>query len=109
VSTAGDLARFAEALAAGTLLAPATQAARLQPVLASVFRFPEDPYESAYALGVLVGGGWVGHNGAIPGYEAEAFAKLGAGSIAVLVNRSTDTGASHAIFAAVRDAEFGAP
>ena len=34
---------------------------------------------------------------------------LGAGSIAVLVNRSTDTGASHAIFAAVRDAEFGAP
>jgi D-alanyl-D-alanine carboxypeptidase len=109
VSTADDLARFAEALAAGTLLSPAMHAERLRTVAASVLRFPEDSYESAYGLGVLTGGGWVGHNGAIPGYEAEAFARPGVGAVVVLVNRTTETGASHAIFAAVRDASFGAP
>lgn len=109
VSTASDLARFADALAAGTLLRSATQVIRVQIVPGSEIRFPGDPFFSGYGLGIITGNGWVGHNGAIPGYEVEMYAKPGVGSVVVLVNRTTDTGASRAIFAAVRDAHFGAP
>lgn len=107
VSTAADVARFAEALADGRLVSPAAQAARLTTIAASRYRFPGDSFDSEYGLGVLVGGGWVGHNGAIPGYEAEAQAKAGTGSVVVLVNRTTDDFVAQLIAAAIRTRIFG--
>lgn len=107
VSTVGDLARFMEALASGELVSASSHAAQLQLVADVRFRFPDDSFDSGYGLGTIVGNGWVGHNGAIPGYETEAYAKPGVGSLVVMVNRTTGNDASHAIFAAVRAAEFG--
>ena len=60
-----------------------------------------------HGLGVLVGGGWIGHDGAIPGYEAEAYAKTGVGSLVVLVNESTLDFAVLPIAIAVRNRTFG--
>jgi D-alanyl-D-alanine carboxypeptidase len=98
VSTAADLARFVEALAAGTLVSPASAAAQRTAVAASPI---------GYGLGVVVGGGWIGHDGAIPGYESEAYARTaGVGTVVVLVNKLTGRGAARALFRVVRDAQF---
>ena len=107
VSTAGDLLRFVEALAAGALVSPASQAARLTTVPASRVRLPGESFDIEYGLGVLVGDGWIGHNGAIPGYETEAYAKEDVGSAVVLVNKSTSTFAALPIAIAVRNRTFG--
>jgi D-alanyl-D-alanine carboxypeptidase len=107
VSTAGDLLRFVEALAAGDLVSPASHAALLTTVPASRVRFPGESVDFEYGLGVLIGDGWIGHDGAIPGYEAEAYAKSGVGSLVVLVNRSTVDFAVLPIAVAVRDRTFG--
>ncbi|HYW32091.1 MAG TPA: serine hydrolase domain-containing protein [Gemmatimonas sp.] len=109
VSTAPDLSRFVDALASGRLVRPATFAAQRTPVAGSAVRFPGERVDVQYGLGVILSDGWIGHNGAIPGYEAEAHAKTGVGSIVVLLNRSTDMGASRAIFTAVRRAQFETP
>lgn len=109
VSTTTDLTRFVEALAAGTLLAPSTVLAQRTPTAGSAVRFPGEVVDVSYGLGLILSEGWIGHNGAIPGFEAEAHAKPGVGSIVVLLNRSTDTGASRSIFTAVRRAQFGEP
>ncbi|HJU69434.1 MAG TPA: serine hydrolase domain-containing protein [Gemmatimonadaceae bacterium] len=106
VSTAGDLLRFVEALAAGDLVSPAAHAARLTTVPASRLRYPGESFDNAYGLGVLVGDGWIGHNGAIPGYETEAYAKQDVGSVVVLVNKSTGVFAALPIMIAVRDRTF---
>jgi D-alanyl-D-alanine carboxypeptidase len=59
ISTAHDLRIWARALAAGTLLSPATQALRLQ--LGA---------KSHYGLGIEEAPtGYLGHNGAVPGYQ----------------------------------------
>jgi D-alanyl-D-alanine carboxypeptidase len=109
VSTAADVARFVEALAAGTLLAPATRDAQRTPALTFAITYPGDAFETRYGLGVQLGGGWLGHDGAIAGYESEAHARTTApGSIVVLLNRSTDVGASRELFRVVREAQFGA-
>lgn len=107
VSTAGDLLRLVEALAAGDLVSPASHAARLTTVPASRVRLPGESFDFEYGLGVLVGDGWIGHDGAIPGYEAEAYAKAGVGSLVVLVNESTVDFAALPIAIAVRNWTFG--
>jgi D-alanyl-D-alanine carboxypeptidase len=106
VSTGRDLLRFVEALAAGELVSPASQAARLTTVPASRVRYPGDSFDFEYGLGVLVGDGWIGHNGAIPGYETEAYSKAGIGSVVVLVNKSTGVFAARPIAIAIRDRMF---
>jgi D-alanyl-D-alanine carboxypeptidase len=107
VSTAGDLLRFVEALAAGELVSSASQAARLTTVPASRVQLPGGSIVFEYGLGVLVGDGWIGHDGAIPGYEAQAYAKMGVGALAVLVNKSTVNFAVLPISIAVRNRTFG--
>jgi D-alanyl-D-alanine carboxypeptidase len=107
VSTAGDLLLFVEALAAGTLASSAAHAAQLTTVPASRVRLPGESFDYEYGLGVLVGDGWVGHDGAIPGYETEAAAKTGVGTVVVLVNKSTTTFAVLPIAITVRDRTFG--
>jgi D-alanyl-D-alanine carboxypeptidase len=109
VSTAGDVARFVEALAAGTLLTASTRAAQRAPVAGFSYTYPGDAFETRYGLGVQLGGGWVGHDGAIAGYESEAYARTaGTGSIVVLINKTTDAGAPHVLLQAVRAAQFDA-
>jgi D-alanyl-D-alanine carboxypeptidase len=62
ISTLDDLHRWAPALANGTLLEPATQAERLTWVdLAPGLQ---------YGLGIQNADGWLGHNGAIPGFQS---------------------------------------
>lgn len=107
VTTAGDALLFVEALAAGDLVSPASQAARLSIVPASRVGVPGESVDIGYGLGVMVNDGWIGHNGAIPGYETEAYAKVGVGSVVVLVNKSTATFAAGPIAITVRDRTFG--
>jgi D-alanyl-D-alanine carboxypeptidase len=107
VSTAGDALRFVEALAAGDLVSPASHAARLTTVPASRVRLPGESFDVEYGLGVLVGDGWIGHDGAIPGYETEAYAKKDVGSVVVLVNKSTVDFAALPIAITIRDRTLG--
>jgi D-alanyl-D-alanine carboxypeptidase len=106
-STGGDALRFVEALASGDLVSPASHAARLTTVPASRVRLPGESVDFEYGLGVLVGDGWIGHDGAIPGYETEAYAKTGVGSVVVLVNKSTVDFAALPIAITIRDRTFG--
>lgn len=108
VSTASDLLRFVEALATGALVSPAAQSARLTIVPASRARLPGTTFDFAYGLGVLVGDGWIGHNGAVPGYEAEAYAKAGVGSMVLLINESTESFAVQPSAIIIRNRIFGA-
>ncbi|WP_371495039.1 beta-lactamase family protein [Kitasatospora sp. NBC_00374] len=65
ISDLRDLRRWAEVVATGTLLSPETQRERLE-VLPTGFP------GTGYGLGVFETGGWIGHNGSIPGYETVA-------------------------------------
>ncbi|MFF2045895.1 serine hydrolase domain-containing protein [Kitasatospora sp. NPDC058170] len=62
ISGLHDLRRWAEIVAVGTLLSPQTQCERLK-VLPTGFP------GTNYGLGIFETGGWIGHNGSIPGYE----------------------------------------
>jgi D-alanyl-D-alanine carboxypeptidase len=106
VSTAEDVLRFVEALAAGELVSEASHAARLTTVPASRMYLSASAFELEYGLGVLAGEGWVGHDGAIPGYEAQAYANPAVGSMVVLVNKSTDNFAALPIAIAIRNRTF---
>jgi D-alanyl-D-alanine carboxypeptidase len=64
ISTLDDLRIWAPAVATGQLLSPGMQAQRLQMV-----GVPGAPPTSGYGLGINNNGGWIGHNGALPGYE----------------------------------------
>lgn len=84
ISTLEDARVWAEVLATGTLLDPATQAERLQgaPLEAG------PPYD-LYALGIGETQGWWGHNGEGLGFTAAVFHDLETGaSIAVFMNES---------------------
>lgn len=67
ISTLPNMRTWAEALATGTLLSPATQAQRLQTVTA-----PGEPSGDGYGVGLFDVGGWIGHNGSLPGYQTVA-------------------------------------
>ena len=74
---------------------------------ASRVRLPGESFDIAYGLGVIVSNVWIGHDGAIPGYETEAYAKVGVGSVVVLVNKSTFEFAAWPIAITVRSRTFG--
>ncbi len=63
VSDLRDLKHWAKDLATGTLLSPATQAERLK-------MLPTGIPGADYGLGIFNIGGWIGHNGSLPGYES---------------------------------------
>ncbi|MFE6745343.1 serine hydrolase domain-containing protein [Kitasatospora purpeofusca] len=65
VSDLRDLKHWARDLATGTLLSPATQAQRLK-------MLPTGIPGADYGLGIFDIGGWIGHNGSLPGYESLA-------------------------------------
>ncbi|MFJ3669571.1 serine hydrolase domain-containing protein [Streptomyces sp. NPDC090106] len=62
ISDLHDLRRWARIVATGTLLRPGTQAERLR-------MLPTGVPGTGYGLGIFESGGWIGHNGSIPGYE----------------------------------------
>ncbi|MEU9700089.1 serine hydrolase domain-containing protein [Streptomyces sp. NPDC047981] len=62
ISNLEDLRRWARIVATGELLSPQTQAQRLK-------FLPTGFPGTAYGLGIMNSGGWIGHNGSIPGYE----------------------------------------
>lgn len=64
ISTLDDMRIWAPALATGTLLTPQMQAQRLQTVGAAGM-----PPQDGYGLGIFDLGGWIGHNGSLPGYQ----------------------------------------
>jgi D-alanyl-D-alanine carboxypeptidase len=64
ISTLDDMRVWAPALATGKLLTPHMQAQRLQMV-----RSPGMPPQDGYGLGIFNLGGWIGHNGSLPGYQ----------------------------------------
>ncbi|MGW1211533.1 serine hydrolase domain-containing protein [Streptomyces sp. NPDC002499] len=63
ISDLHDLHRWAKIVATGTLLSPETQKQRLKTLPTG---FPG----LGYGLGIFDSGGWIGHNGSIPGYES---------------------------------------
>ena len=63
ISDLDDLRSWAETVATGTLLRPETQAERLK-------MLPTGYPGTSYGLGIFESGGWIGHNGSIPGYES---------------------------------------
>jgi D-alanyl-D-alanine carboxypeptidase len=67
ISTLDDMRIWAGALATGKLLTPRMQAQRLQTVGS-----PGMPPQDGYGLGIFNLGGWIGHNGSLPGYQAVA-------------------------------------
>jgi D-alanyl-D-alanine carboxypeptidase len=67
ISTLEDMHGWALAVATGKLLSPAMQEERLQTVGA-----PGLPPQDGYGLGIFNLGGWIGHNGSLPGYQTVA-------------------------------------
>jgi D-alanyl-D-alanine carboxypeptidase len=67
ISTLEDMRTWAPALATGELLTPQMQEQRLQTVAA-----PGLPPQDGYGLGIFNLGGWIGHNGSLPGYQTVA-------------------------------------
>ena len=65
ISTLDDMRIWAPALATGKLLTPEMQEQRLQTVGS-----PGMPPQDGYGLGIFNLGGWIGHNGSLPGYQA---------------------------------------
>ncbi|MEV6955196.1 serine hydrolase domain-containing protein [Streptomyces sp. NPDC051183] len=64
ISDLGDMRKWAEVLATGRLLTPATQAQRLKVSPAG------DLPDTGYGLGIFNVEGWIGHNGSLPGYQS---------------------------------------
>lgn len=64
ISTLDDMRIWAPALATGKLLTPEMQAQRLQTVTT-----PGMPPTDGYGVGLFNLGGWIGHNGSLPGYQ----------------------------------------
>ncbi|MEV0740379.1 serine hydrolase domain-containing protein [Streptomyces sp. NPDC050549] len=62
ISDLRDLRSWARTVATGTLLSPETQRQRLR-------MLPTGFPGLSYGLGIFESGGWIGHNGSIPGYE----------------------------------------
>jgi D-alanyl-D-alanine carboxypeptidase len=67
ISTLEDMHTWAPALATGKLLTPQMQEQRLQTVSS-----PGMPPQDGYGLGIFNLGGWIGHNGSLPGYQTVA-------------------------------------
>lgn len=80
ISTVADLQVWARALATGALLSPSMQRQRLQLAPVPLPPFPPLPgtgvaegLPPGYGLGIYGLGGWLGHKGAVTGYNADMF------------------------------------
>ena len=73
ISTLPDLRRWAKGLATGALLKASTQTERLKPIDTKL----SPALDVGYGLGVFEVQGFVGHNGAIYGYNTAAFSLPG--------------------------------
>jgi D-alanyl-D-alanine carboxypeptidase len=69
IATLDDLSVWARVVATGTLLRPETQRERLQFVDTHL----PSPVKTSYGLGILNFQGFLGHNGAIYGFNTEMF------------------------------------
>ncbi|MFY9490701.1 MAG: serine hydrolase domain-containing protein [Mycobacterium sp.] len=67
ISTLEDMRIWLPVLASGSLLKPELQAERLH-----TRPEPGTPTDFGYGLGVFRVGGWIGHNGSVPGYQTVA-------------------------------------
>jgi D-alanyl-D-alanine carboxypeptidase len=96
-STLDDLKIWAEAVATGRLLQPATQAARLETVPIA----PGSP--STYGLGLFEVLGFIGHNGGILGYSTFMVHRPEDGATIVTATNLSDNegGGADAIFAGI--------
>jgi D-alanyl-D-alanine carboxypeptidase len=87
ISTLGDLETWARALATGALLAPETQRQRLQ----FVDLHAPGSLQASYGLGISNFQGFIGHNGAIYGYNTAMFyLPETAATLVVVSNSSTN-------------------
>ena len=68
ISTLDDMHVWAPAVATGKLLSAGLQAQRLQTVPA-----PPGAPNGGYGLGLFDVGGWIGHNGSLPGYQTAVY------------------------------------
>lgn len=84
VSTLGDMHTWLPALATGTLLSPELQEQRLR-----TNAEPGSPPDFGYGMGIFTVGGWVGHNGSVPGYQTVAM-YLPARQMSLVVMINTD-------------------
>ncbi|WP_043667090.1 serine hydrolase domain-containing protein [Streptomyces xylophagus] len=86
ISTMDDLRSWAKTVATGTLLSPETQKQRLKTLPTG---FPG----LSYGLGIFETGGWIGHNGSIPGYESvTVYLPAHKATLVVLLNTDITTG-----------------
>lgn len=84
ISTLEDMHKWSAVVATGQLLSPEAQKQRMQLVDAG-----SPTAGDGYGLGIFVLGGWVGHNGSIPGYKTlVAYQPEEKATIVVLINRS---------------------
>ncbi|MFC1436227.1 serine hydrolase domain-containing protein [Streptacidiphilus sp. N1-3] len=84
ISNLRDLRRWAEILATGALLSPQTQRERLK-------LLPTGFPGTSYGLGIFETGGWIGHNGSIPGYQSVTV-YLPARKATLVILTNTDVG-----------------
>ncbi|MER6209235.1 serine hydrolase domain-containing protein [Streptomyces sp. NPDC001642] len=86
ISDLHDLHSWAKTVATGALLSPETQKQRLK-VLPTGFPGLD------YGLGIFETGGWIGHNGSIPGYESvTVYLPALKATLVVLLNTDITTG-----------------
>jgi D-alanyl-D-alanine carboxypeptidase len=85
ISTLGDLETWARVLATGTLLTPETQRQRLQ----FVDLHAPGTLQVSYGLGIGNFQGFIGHNGAIYGYNTATFYLLETAATLVVVSNSS--------------------
>ena len=84
ISDLRDLRRWAEIVATGALLSAQTQRERLT-------LLPTGIPGTSYGLGIFETGGWIGHNGSIPGYQSVTV-HLPARKATLVVLINTDVG-----------------
>jgi D-alanyl-D-alanine carboxypeptidase len=98
ISTLDDMRLWAHALGTGALLSPATAELRLRMFQPTTTFRPlrgsgiTAPMPAGYGLGLINLGGLLGHNGVIPGYEADIYYQPSSGaSIVILTNGEVTT------------------
>ncbi|MGW1712709.1 serine hydrolase domain-containing protein [Streptomyces sp. NPDC002156] len=86
ISNLQDLRCWAESVATGQLLTPRTQAQRLKTLPTG---FPG----LSYGLGIFETGGWIGHNGSIPGYQTvTVYLPAKKATLVIMINTDISSG-----------------
>ncbi|MET7484656.1 serine hydrolase domain-containing protein [Streptomyces sp. NPDC005538] len=86
ISNLHDLHHWAKIVATGELLSTRTQAQRLKTI-------PTGIPGLSYGLGIFETGGWIGHNGSIPGYETvTVYLPAEKATLVVMINTDITSG-----------------